>query len=220
MRISIENLNFAYDQDVVIRNLSLELASGSFLTVSGPNGCGKSTFIKCLLKLLNVPRGAIFLDDIDITRMRRLYNVGYVSQRTEFNFEFPITVCELLGAAYKKHKDAFFFELVNVLSLNTFFHKNVNNLSGGQIQRVFIARALLSNPRLLILDEPTLAVDSENISVLVRTLKKLKESGVTIVIVTHNLDFCQDLADYNLIMDVNHNYVIEKAGGGDAVLSR
>ena len=85
-----------------------------------------------------------------------------------------------------------------MLELNKLYNENINNLSGGQLQRIFIARALLTKPKLLILDEPTVGVDIENLVNLKKILTTLKQEKVTIVVITHDFDFCNDLTDYRL----------------------
>ncbi|NLT01876.1 MAG: ATP-binding cassette domain-containing protein, partial [Acholeplasmataceae bacterium] len=94
MRVTVNNLTFAYTQKLVLNKISFSLKSGDFLTIHGKNGTGKSTLIKCFLKLLSVPDGSIYLDDVDINHLKVFKNIGYVPQKTEFNYEFPITVFE------------------------------------------------------------------------------------------------------------------------------
>lgn len=207
MRLRIDELNFSYGQKKVINNLSFSVPSGSFLSIVGKNGSGKSTLIKCLLKTLKIPNGKIFLDDIDINHIQYFSNIGYVSQKIDFNYEFPITVKEILVSSYNgKVYDTFFKETVSSLDLNKLYNENINNLSGGQLQRIFIARALLTKPKMLILDEPTVGVDVENLKNLYNILKKLKNQQVTIILITHDYDFCSDLTDYRLHLKDGSDY--------------
>lgn len=212
MRVTVNNLTFAYTQKLVLNNVSFSLKSGDFLTIHGKNGTGKSTLIKCFLKLLKINDGMIYLDDVDINSLRTFSNVGYVPQKNEFNYEFPITVFEILSSAYLKKRDAYYTEVVNAFDLNKIYHENINNLSGGQLQRVFIARALLNKPKLIIMDEPTVGVDVDNIKTLYEILKKLKEDGITIILVSHDMDFCSDLTDYYLVLNELGEYDFKKAG--------
>src|SRR5690606_14743826 len=124
--------------------------------------------------------------------------VAYVPQKLEFNYEFPITVNEILSTSYLKSKDLYYTSIINELDLNPIYRQNVNTLSGGQLQRVFIARSLLNDPSLLILDEPTVGIDSENIATLSSILTNLKKKGVTIIMSTHDTQFTKDLTDYYL----------------------
>jgi len=211
MRVNVNNLSFAYTQKIVLNKLNFKLEDGEFLTIIGRNGSGKSTFIKCLLKILKVSDNSIFLDDADINGIRKFQNVGYVPQRIEFSYEFPITVSEVLTSSYLKRKDAYYTSVINSLDINQFYRDNINTLSGGQLQRIFIARALLNNPKLLIMDEPTVGVDSENIKALVKILGDLKARGVTIIISTHEVDFVRELTDYVLAMSELGDYKFMEA---------
>ncbi|MCK9536107.1 MAG: metal ABC transporter ATP-binding protein [Bacilli bacterium] len=206
MRISVNNLTFAYTQRPVLKNISFNLSSGNFLSVVGKNGTGKSTLIKCLLKIVAVPNNTIFFDDIDINAMKRFYHVGYVPQKLDFAYEFPITVSEFLSCAYLKRKDAFFTALINALDLNPIYRENINNLSGGQLQRVFIARSLLNKPKILILDEPTVSIDNESVAALHNILKDLHSNNVTIILSTHDFDFAKNLTDYYLALNEKGEY--------------
>ncbi|MGD9605432.1 MAG: metal ABC transporter ATP-binding protein [Bacilli bacterium] len=214
MRLKVDNLTFAYTQKIVLNKLSFAIDSGDFLTIVGKNGSGKSTFIKCLLKLIKIADGQIFLNDQDINKIPRFLNVGYVPQRIEFSYEFPITVSEVLTSAYLHRKDAYYTSVINALDLNHFYRDNVNTLSGGQLQRVFIARALLNRPQLLILDEPTVGVDLENIKSVVKILTDLKKQGVTIIISTHETEYIKDLTDYYLTMNELGEYRFMEANNG------
>lgn len=198
MRINVNNLSFAYLQKPVFENLSLFLESGSFLTLVGKNGTGKSTFIKCLLKIESVPNESIFFDGVDINALKKFVGVGYVPQKVVFSYEFPITVSEILSTSYYKSKDSYYTSVINDMRLNKIYRQNVNTLSGGQLQRVFIARSLLNEPKLLILDEPTVGVDSENLDTLKAILIDLKAKGVTIIMSTHDEEFIKDLSDVYL----------------------
>jgi zinc transport system ATP-binding protein len=202
MRVRVKDLSFSYTQKFVLHNVNFSLDSGDFLTITGKNGSGKSTLIKCLLNILKVPNDTISLDDIDINEQHNTINIGYVPQNSSFNFEFPITVKEVLTSAYRcKRPDSHFTSIINSLDLNRFYYDNINNLSGGQLQRVFIARALINKPKLLILDEPTSGVDASNIAGLKEILRELKEKHITIILVTHDTSFVKDITDYYLELD-------------------
>ena len=128
----------------------------------------------------------------------------------EFSYEFPITPSEILSSAYLKSKDDYYTKVINTLGINPFYRDNVNNLSGGQFQRVMIARALLNQPKLLILDEPTVGIDNESIQSLFDILENLKEQKVTIIISTHDYDFSKNLSDYYLELNEVGDYRIYK----------
>jgi zinc transport system ATP-binding protein len=195
MRVTVRDLSFAYTQKPVLNKISFSLESGDFLAVVGKNGSGKSTLAKCLLGLLKVPNDTIFLDDVDINVMSKTHNIGYVPQKPDFNSEFPITVKEILTSSYRGKRDKSFTSIVNDLEINRFYYDNINCLSGGQLQRIFIARALINRPKLLILDEPTAGIDKANLDSLKEILRKLKNQKITIIMITHHMDFALDLAN-------------------------
>ncbi len=189
MRVTVSNLTFGYDYRTVLKDMSFHLKSGDFLAVIGNNGSGKSTLIKCLLGINKVPAGKILLDDIDVTLYKNHRNIGYVPQKfDDFNYEFPITVNEILQASRYSHMtEDQKLELLDKIGILELQNENINNLSGGQLQRVFIVRALMNDPKLLILDEPTVGVDRENVNNFYKTVNELNKEGITIILITHNL---------------------------------
>jgi len=189
MRIKVDNLSFGYDYRTVLKNISFSIESGDFLVIVGNNGSGKSTLIKCLLGLNKVPDKRIFLDDIELHDYRQWINIGYVPQRfDDFNYEFPITVNEILTVSkLSKVDEDEKLSLLDRMGILELQNDNINNLSGGQLQRVFITRALMNNPRLLILDEPTAGVDAGNIESFYRMVNDLNSDGVTIILISHDL---------------------------------
>lgn len=189
MRVTVSNLTFGYDYRTVLKDVSFKMNSGDFLAIIGNNGSGKSTLIKCILGINKIPPKKIFFDDIDITEYKNFRNVGYVPQKfDDFNYEFPITVNEILQASrYAKFSENEKLELLDKVGILKLQNENINNLSGGQLQRVFIARALINKPKLLILDEPTVGVDSENVESFYKTVNELNRNGISIMLITHNI---------------------------------
>ena len=190
MQININNLSFAYGTKTIISNLSLTLNSGDYLVVRGKNGSGKSTFIKCLLGFNQVKSGMIFYDEIDITDFKTWTRFGYVSQSfDDFNYEFPITVGEFLQiSSLKKTNESERLKLLEKMGIFNIINQNINDLSGGQLQRVFIVRAMLNHPDVLILDEPTASIDKQNKIFFYNTIEEFHQAGLTIVLITHNDD--------------------------------
>ncbi len=211
MRVRVNNLNYSYGTKVVLKNISFSLDSGDTLAIIGRNGTGKSTLIKCILKLLKVPNDIIFLDERDINEIKKFHNLGYVPQKPEFNYEFPITVRELLNTSYAAHRhDTYFKNMVNAMQLNQFYNENINNLSGGQLQKVFVTRARIARQKLIIRDEPTGGMDKESLDELKKIILKLQEEKITIIFVTHDADFGYEFANCILKFEGNFTYSFTK----------
>lgn len=184
--IKINNLCFSYNNSkpYIIDNLSLNIDKNSYVSVIGANGSCKSTLIKLILKLLAPQFGTI---QVNTTK------IGYVPQIVEnFNSSFPITVYEILNMHRKTMKFSNRNTIEKVLEkVNMLPYKNtlIGNLSGGQKQKVFIARALLADIDLLILDEPSTGVDSKSMEEIYSIIQDLnKNKNVTVISIEHNLD--------------------------------
>jgi zinc transport system ATP-binding protein len=190
VRVHVNNLVFGYDYRTVLKDISFKLNSGDFLAVIGNNGSGKSTLVKCILGLNKVRPGSIVLDDVDITTFKTFINIGYVPQKfDDFNYEFPITVNEILNASnISKISEDKQLELLDKIGILELQNENINNLSGGQLQRVFIVRSLMNKPKMLILDEPTVGVDQKNVEAFYKTVNELNKEGITIILITHNIN--------------------------------
>ena len=204
MRVNVKNLTFGYDYRTVLKDISFKLNSGDFLAVIGNNGSGKSTLIKCMLGINKISSGCIFLDDVDIVGYKTFINIGYVPQKfDDFNYEFPITVNEILTVSnIKRNIEDKHLELLDKIGILELQNENINNLSGGQLQRVFIVRSLMNNPKMLILDEPTVGVDRKNVESFYKTVNELNNEGITIILITHNIH--ESSANFSHILSI-HN---------------
>lgn len=184
--IKAENLFFSYSGSppYVLDGIDLEIRDGEYVSVVGENGSGKSTLMRLILKFIRPSGGSI---------VSRAGRIGYVPQKNDFsNSNFPITVYEALNSYRKllgiKSKGTIAENLEQV-GMSGFTGALMGNLSGGQGQKILIARALMGNPELLILDEPSTGVDINSQKEIYGFLKKInKENGITIVSVEHNLD--------------------------------
>jgi len=183
--IYIDNLNYSYTGEApyILNNINLKIDKGSYVSILGDNGSAKTTLIKLILNLLIPCSGSIYKDTDKI---------GYVPQHVEkVNSQFPITVYELLKCHFKvlKLKDIKTInEVLKNLNMYQYKGKLLNNLSGGQIQKIFIARALLGNPELLILDEPSTGIDIQSQQEIYSIIKNLStNSKVTVISVEHNI---------------------------------
>ncbi len=184
--IKSENLFFSYTgaAPYVLNGINLNISRGEYVSVVGENGCGKSTLMRLILKFIKPTEGTI------ISEAKR---IGYVPQKNDFsNSNFPITVYEMLNSYRKllkiKNKDSLTNNLEKV-GMSGFSGALMGTLSGGQTQKILIARALIGDPDLLILDEPSTGVDIGSQKEIYGFLKKMnQENKITIVSVEHNLD--------------------------------
>lgn len=202
--LKVKNLSYKYTKDQVLEDISIEVPNGAFLAIVGPNGSGKSTLLKLILGLLKMQTGTIELFGENIRQFRDWQKIGFVSQKANsFNSGFPATVFEVVQSGLTKKIGLFKFasktdkvkvknalEAVDMLSYQ---NRNIGELSGGQQQRVFIARSLVVAPELMILDEPTVGVDSKNVKQFYELLGNLNQKlGITLILVTHDVGTVTD----------------------------
>jgi len=190
--IKIENLTVGYDKEPVLTHVNLEIFENDFLGIIGPNGGGKTTLLKAVLGLLKPMDGRIlFRQDI----RKRKKPIGYLPQVKHMDRRFPITVFEVVrsGAMMKSaaliHRTGIkdkVNQLLSDLGIYDIREKAIGELSGGQMQRVFLCRALISDPRMLILDEPDTFVDNRFEGELYERLKRLNKR-MAIVLVSHDI---------------------------------
>lgn len=209
--IKVVNLKKSFGDLHVLRGISEEIEQGEVLVVIGPSGSGKSTFLRCLNLLESVTEGEIYVDDelitdekVDINRIRR--KMGMVFQ--QFNL-FPhlrvidnITLAPVkLGIMKKEEAEERALELLARVGLKDKAEVYPASLSGGQKQRVAIARALAMNPEIMLFDEPTSALDPEMVGEVLDVMKELAKSGMTMVIVTHEMGFAREVGTRVLFID-------------------
>ena len=192
--IEMKGVCFSYDNVPVLEDVGFTLKQGDFMALIGPNGGGKTTLLKLVLGILKPDKGVIkVLGEPPHDAKNR---VGYLPQNTGFNTAFPITVMELaimgrlsrsrMGRWYSGDDHAKVKEALNKVGMWKYRFSQIGKLSGGQRHRVFIARALVTDPEILLLDEPTAGVDSEFGVALYDLLKELNKR-VTIVVITHDI---------------------------------
>jgi zinc transport system ATP-binding protein len=181
----LNNLCFSYngDNNLLLKDISLKAEKGDYISILGDNGSGKSTLLKLILNFVKPNKGSI---DINSNK------VGYVPQKFEgFNSGFPITVYEMLNIhrkALKLKNSNVIDEVLSTVRMTEFKKHLIGQLSGGQRQKIFIARALMGHPELVILDEPSTGIDVESQREIYDLLKHLNKSHkITIISVEHNL---------------------------------
>jgi zinc transport system ATP-binding protein len=192
--VEIRDVSFAYNGETVLEDVNLDIHAGDFIAMIGPNGGGKTTLLKLILGLLKADKGMIRVNGQSIHRASA--SIGYVPQDVHINRRFPITALDvvLMGKLDPKkrwaRKSAACREEAMAalarLGVNTYADKKIGELSSGQRQRVFIARALVTEPQLLLLDEPTASIDTKGQADFYMLLKELNKD-ITILVVSHDL---------------------------------
>jgi len=189
--IKIQNLTVGYDKSPVLQNVILEIFENDFLGVIGPNGGGKTTLIKAILGLLKPLEGKIeFRSDMNGNKKP----IGYLPQVKHIDRKFPITVSDVVksGLMMQNGSDSSsdvkqkVTDLLQETGIFEIRHKAIGDLSGGQMQRVFLCRALISNPKILILDEPDTFVDNRFEGELYEKLRALNDD-IAIILVSHDM---------------------------------
>ena len=209
--ILLDRVNKWYGQMHVLKDVSLEVAMGERVVVCGPSGSGKSTMIRCVNRLEKHQEGRIVVDGIELSDDLRALDairreVGMVFQ--SFNLFPHLTVLDNCTLAPiwvrkmpKKEAEELAMEFLTRVRIPEQAKKYPGQLSGGQQQRVAIARALCMRPKIMLFDEPTSALDPEMIKEVLDVMVELAESGMTMVVVTHEMGFARTVADRVVFMD-------------------
>lgn len=211
--IDVENVSIRYGQNEAVKNVSFQIQKGDFIGIAGPNGAGKTTLIKAILGLLPIASGKITLFGQTQKVFCGFSKIGYLPQKnSSINSLFPASVEEvvLLGLLSskkfpkiitKEDKDKV-EKILDELGIAKLKNKILSELSCGQQQRVLLARALVSEPKLLIFDEPSTALDPESRSDFFRLIQKLnKEKEITIILITHDTGYIGSYANKLLYID-------------------
>ena len=192
--IRIENLSVSYKETLALKDISLVLQGPTITGIIGPNGAGKSTLLKGMLGIIP-HEGHAFIEDKEMKKS--LKKVAYVEQKIHIDYNFPIKVkeCVSLGlypsiplfhtlkaSHWKKVADA-----LEIVGLSDYADRQISQLSGGQFQRVLIARCLVQDADYILLDEPFVGIDSVSEEIIMNTLRELKKAGKTVLIVHHDL---------------------------------
>jgi zinc transport system ATP-binding protein len=192
--IEIKNLSFSYDRESVLDDISLDIYERDFLVFIGPNGGGKSTLVKLILGINSLQSGQI--DKLNT-------KIGYVPQNTNVNIDFPIKAIEVVMMGKTSIKKSIFgysndeisraLKFLREVGMQNFAQNRIGSLSGGERQRVMIARALYSNPKILILDEPTSSIDADGQKQIYELLKELNKN-ITVVVISHDISVILEYA--------------------------
>ena len=208
--LSVKNLRVSYNNNVeVLKGVSLNVEKGEKVVIIGPSGSGKSTLLKAIDGLVKIKEGEIFFDSVKVTNdniIKVRSEIGFVFQNyTLFphftllkNVMFPLQEVKKLS---KEESEKIASEVLESVGLLEKAQSYPFEVSGGQRQRAAIARALALNPKLLLLDEPTSALDPEFVGEVLEILEEIARKGMTMIVVTHEIDFAEDVATNVVFMD-------------------
>jgi len=211
--LSVSGLSAGYGNGEVLKDVSFDVKDRDYIALAGPNGAGKTTLVKTILGLLSLSGGRVELFGQDINVFDRWDRIGYLAQRVNaFNALFPATVKEVVGLGLLSKKGFWkrftredverIHQTLELMDLVDLKDALISELSGGQQQKVFLARSLVSSPELLILDEPSTALDPPSRQSFFELLKKLNESrGITIILITHDVSQIGEYARKLLYLD-------------------
>jgi len=238
--VNLCNVTAGYEHNVVFAHLSLEIEVGRFAGIVGPTGCGKTTLLKTILGTHSVFSGNVLLNGSPVDSVSA-GAIGYVPQLGSVDWSFPVTVEEVIMMGLytnrriwpwsSKEERERVHDLAHRLGIYDCLHHHIVHTSGGQRQRAFLARALISNPKLLVLDEPTSGVDIKTQHEVLHLLGDINNEGVTILLTTHDLNavashlpwvicFNNGIVAQGRPRDIFTNEILSKTYGGDLVIVR
>ena len=209
--MEIKDLKLTLNDQEILKGISFDIKKGEVISIIGSSGSGKTTLLRCLNRLNEPTSGSIMFDGVDLLAKTTNINkerekIGFVFQ--SFNLFNQTTVLKnmiLAATKIKKIKKdiavAKALELLDMVGLKDSANKRVEILSGGMKQRVAIARTLMMDPSLILFDEPTSALDPEMVGEVLNVIKSLAEKGMTMVIVTHEMEFARKISDRILFID-------------------
>ena len=207
----IKNLHKNFDSLEVLKGINLDIKTGSVVAIIGSSGSGKSTLLRCINLLEQPTSGEILFNGVNINEPK--VNIDKVRQEIgmvfqSFNLFENMNVIQNCMIAQtkvlkrdKQEARKIATEYLNQVGMSDFIEADTRQLSGGQKQRVAIARALTMNPKVILFDEPTSALDPEMVGEVLEVMKKLAKSGITMIVVTHEMGFAKEVADEIIFMD-------------------
>ena len=208
--LSIHDLTVAYHRKPVLWDVDLEVTAGKLVGIVGPNGAGKSTLIKAVLDLLPRASGRIMVFGESYRENRS--RVGYVPQRESVDWDFPVSALDVVTMGrygkigwfrpvMRRHKEVA-MDALDRVGIANLAHRQISQLSGGQQQRTFLARALVQDADLYLMDEPFAAVDAATEAAIVILLQELREKGKTCIVVHHDLQTVREYFDEVILLNM------------------
>lgn len=213
-QLTCENLTLGYNSKVILENLNFSVNAGDYLCILGENGSGKSTLMKTILHLLKPISGTIKTGDGLLAD-----EIGYLPQQTEVQRDFPASVREIVLSGcqsrcgrrpfYIKEEKKLAHDTMEKLGILPLERRCYRELSGGQQQRVLLARALCATQKMLLLDEPVTGLDPEATEEMYELIKKLNDDGITIIMISHDIDTALQYASH--ILNIGKNIFFGEA---------
>lgn len=205
--IQLEGVGMRWDGRVALENISFEINKGDFVAITGPNGGGKTTLLRIILKLLHPTAGSVYYYDNGVVTDR--LDIGYLPQKNMIDSRFPIDVRQVISSGLlavrsidETERQARVDDMLGVVGLSELQHNSIGELSGGQLQRALLGRALISRPSVIVLDEPLSYIDKRFESHIYEILSSLEKS-TTILLVSHEITAIASMANRHLIVDRN-----------------
>lgn len=217
--LEIKNISFSYKKGSnVLENISLNVKHGEILGILGPNGTGKTTFIKCINNILKPDCGEVLFNGKNLSNMEQqeiakiiAYVPQYVSSFFNVNVIDTVMMGRLpyAGRKYSTEDEKIVFEILRKMNLEKFAFRNIKEMSGGERQRVFIARAMAQQPKVIILDEPTSSLDLHNQLFILHTVAELAtENNIAIIMTIHDLNLASMFCDKILMLKDKHIFAL------------
>jgi manganese transport system ATP-binding protein len=213
-----------YDRVAALDGISIDLESGTSLGIVGPNGSGKSTLLKAIAGLVAPSRGEVRVFDM-VPRALPPGTIGYVPQAEDVDYDFPVNVRDVVSMGryprlaplrrFRAEDRRAVDEAIAALDIGSIQKKHISELSGGQQRRVFVARAIAQEPKLLLLDEPTTGVDAPTEDAILHLVRELVRGGMPVMMTTHDLDRAHEWFDRLVVVDRR----VLADGDPDAVLA-
>ncbi len=204
--IGIDDITVRFDSKTILDHVSLSVDKGDFMAITGPNGGGKTTLLRVMLRLLRPSSGkvAYYKEGVETKRLR----IGYLPQKSNIDTRFPITLGEAIKSGQIKgifsrrtaQDEIDFNRVVDLCGVREYLDRTVGMLSGGQLQRTLLARALVSNPEVIVLDEPLSYVDKTFERQIYSMMEDLAKEH-TIVLVSHEMSVISGMANRHIIVD-------------------
>ena len=212
MKITTEDIQVGFHARQILKGISIESKDKELVGIIGPNGSGKSTLLKCIYRILKPDAGAVYLDGEELHSMSvksSARKMAVVAQHNYYNFDFTVREVVLMGRA--PHKKALerdnakdyriVEEALKTVQMDAFADRTFSTLSGGEQQRVILARALAQQTPALILDEPTAGLDTKGRDEILELIKGLQETGMTIILVSHSMEDVANYVDRIIVMN-------------------